>query len=93
MIVCDDWHALKHRGSPTIARMFEKGLLTDNDVHANLYEIITGEKQGRLNDNQFIYFNAIGLSYIDVSVATWLYNRAKAMGLGQAFDFSNEGCE
>lgn len=93
MIVCDDWHALKHRGSPTIARMFEKGLLTDNDVHANLYEIITGEKQGRLNDNQFIYFNAIGLSYIDVSVATWLYNRAKAMGLGQTFDFSNEGCE
>lgn len=27
-IVCDDWHSLKHRGSPTIARMYKDGLLS-----------------------------------------------------------------
>lgn len=87
MIVCDNWHALKHRGSPTIARMYMEGLLGDEDVSADLHEVVTGAKPGRASDGQLIYFNAIGLSFADVSVAAWLLERAKAMGLGRAFDF------
>ncbi len=86
-IVCDNWHALKHRGSPTLARMYMKGLLEDEDVSADLHEIVTGERPGRLSDSQFIYFNAIGLSFADVCVAAWLFERAKARGLGTTFDF------
>lgn len=87
MIVCDNWHALKHRGSPTIARMYEEGLLGDEDVYADLDQIVTGAKPGRASDGQFIYFNAIGLSFVDVSVAAWLLGRARERGLGRAFDF------
>lgn len=86
-IVCDNWHALKHRGSPTLARMYMKGLLEDDDVSADLHEIVTGERPGRLSDSQFIYFNAIGLSFADVCVAAWLFERAVARGLGTTFDF------
>ena len=87
MIVCDDWHSLKHRGSPTIARMCDEGLLCDEDVYANLAEIVMGEKAGRSDDGQFIYFNAIGLSFVDVAVASWILGRARANGLGCGFDF------
>lgn len=87
LIVCDNWHALKHRGSPTIARMYEHGLLTDDDVYADLPEIVTGEKPGRSDEDQLIYFNAIGLSFVDVSVAAWLLDRAEDKGLGTTFDF------
>ena len=86
MIVCDNWHALKHRGSPTIARMYMEGLLGDEDIHADLHEIVTGEKAGRTDDSQFIYFNAIGLSFADVSVAAWLLDRARGLGVGRTFD-------
>lgn len=87
MIVCDNWHALKHRGSPTIAHMYDEGLLGDEDIYADLGEIVMGDKPGRTSDDQFIYFNAIGLSFVDVSVATWLMRRARARGLGSLFDF------
>ena len=87
MIVCDNWRALKHRGSPTIARMYREGLLGDGDVSADLHEIVVGEKPGRADDDQLIYFNAIGLSFADVCVAAWLLERARALSLGRVFDF------
>lgn len=86
-IVCDNWNALKHRGSPTIARMYSEGLLDDSDIFADLHEIISGKKVGRADDREFIYFNAIGLSFVDVSVASWLLKRAVLRGLGTSFDF------
>lgn len=87
MIVCDDWLSLKHRGSPTIARMYAEGQLRDEDIYANLGEIVTGKKEGRTSDSQFVYFNAIGLSFVDVAVASWVLNRAYARGVGVNFDF------
>lgn len=87
LIVCDNWHALKHRGSPTIARMYKEGLLSDKDVYADLHEVVMGKKPGRTDDGQLIYFNAIGLSFADVCVAAWLMERAEAQGLGKTFDF------
>lgn len=86
-IVCDNWHALKHRGSPTLARMYMEGLLGDEDVNADLHEVVTGGKPGRVSDDHFIYFNAIGLSFADVCVAAWLLERARAQRLGKMLDF------
>ena len=74
-IVCDDWHSLKHRGSPTIARMYKDGLLKDSDIYANIADIIDGTKPGRENDDEICYFNSIGLSFVDVSVAYSFYKK------------------
>lgn len=82
-IICDNWDSLKHRGSPTIARMYAEGLLKDNDIYANLADIIDGTKNGRENDSEFIYFNSIGLSFIDVAVAYDFYKKVINAGLGQ----------
>ena len=45
-IVCDDWETVKHR-TQTLSRMYKDGALTDGDIHANLVEVVAGEKGGR----------------------------------------------
>lgn len=81
-IVCDEWKVVKHR-SQTLCRMYKAGLLKDEDIHANLSELIAGTKVGRENDDEFIYFNSVGLSYIDINFANYIYEEAKKRGLGQ----------
>ena len=81
-IVCDKWDVVKHR-SQTLCRMYKDGLLKDSDIYADLSELIAGTKKGRENDNEFIYFNSVGLSYIDINFANYIYKEAVKRGLGQ----------
>jgi len=74
-IVCDDWGTVKHR-TQTVSRCYKDGVITDDDVYGNLIDILSGEKPGRENDEEFIYFDAVGLSYVDVSIAYAMYKRA-----------------
>lgn len=81
-IVCDDWETVKHR-TQTLSRMYKDGLLSDNDIHANIVDIIAGSKPGRENNQEKIYFNAVGLAYVDVGIAISMYHKALNAGLGQ----------
>lgn len=80
-IVCDEWRVVKHR-TQTISQMYQQGLLKDEDIYADLMEIIAGDKPGRENDDEFIYFNTVGMSYVDVMLATHMYKKVIAEGLG-----------
>ena len=44
--------------------MYKEGLLQDDDIYADLGEIVTGRKEGRSNQNEFIYFNSVGLQLL-----------------------------
>ncbi len=81
-IVCDEWEVVKHR-SQTLCRMYKEGILKDEDIHANLSELIAGTKVGRENDDEFIYFNSVGLSYIDINFARYIFEEAKKRNLGR----------
>lgn len=85
-IVCDNWDALKHRGSPTIAKLFVQGKLRDEDIYGNIDELIIGKKQGRENDDEFTYFNSIGLSFVDIAVAYSFYKIAVEKGHFQRWE-------
>lgn len=86
-IVCDDWECVKHR-TQTISRMYKAGLLTDSEIYGNLEKIISGERPGRENDDEFIYFCSVGLAFIDVSFAKYIYEKCKKTGTGTDFCFS-----
>lgn len=75
-IVCDDWECVKHRGQ-TLCRMYKTGRLKDADIYANLKDIITGNKPGRETDAEFIYFNSVGLAFIDIAFANYVYESLK----------------
>ncbi len=88
-IVCDDWETVKHR-TQTLSRMYKDGELTDGDVHADLVDVITGAKPGRENDDERIYFNAVGLAYVDVGIAIAMHDRASESGMGQDLQIQHE---
>lgn len=81
-IVCDEWEVVKHR-SQTLCRMYKEGLLKDEDIYCNLSELIAGTKIGRESDDEFIYFNSVGLSYIDINFAHYIYNETNKHNMGQ----------
>jgi ornithine cyclodeaminase/alanine dehydrogenase-like protein (mu-crystallin family) len=81
-IVCDDWETVKHR-TQTLSRMYKDGELHDTDVHANLDQVVAGEKPGRETDDERVYFNAVGLAFVDVAIALAMYRRAVAAGKGR----------
>ena len=81
-IVCDDWETVKHR-TQTVSRCYKDGVITDADIHGNLIEVLDGRKAARENDDEFIYFNAVGLAYVDVSIASAMYHRALEAGVGR----------
>ncbi len=81
-IVCDDWETVKHR-TQTLSRMYKEGALTDADIYANLVEVVAGEKRGRETAEERVYFNAVGLAYVDVAIAHAMYRRAEQASAGQ----------
>ncbi|MEM9041149.1 MAG: ornithine cyclodeaminase family protein [Actinomycetota bacterium] len=80
-IVCDDWETVKHR-TQTLSRMYQDGELTDDDISADLVELVAGEKPGRQSADERAYFNAVGLAYVDVAIAHAMYERARDAGHG-----------
>lgn len=67
----------------------EEGLVTKSHVHAELGEIIAGQKRARENDDEIIVFDSTGTALQDVAAASIVYERAMAKGLGYKFDFQN----
>lgn len=80
-IVCDSWEAVKHR-TQTISQMYQLGLLKDADIYADLHEIITQKKLARETANEFIYFNSVGMSFVDTLLAYRMYQKCVGCGKG-----------
>ena len=80
--MCDEWESVKHR-SQTISRMYHEGLLTDDDIYADLREVVSGRCPGRETDDEFIYFNSVGLAFVDMMFAYEVYKYCQANGIGK----------
>jgi N-[(2S)-2-amino-2-carboxyethyl]-L-glutamate dehydrogenase len=81
-IVMDDWEVVKHRGIMTPAIMHQQGLLRDEDIYANLGELILGRKPGRQSDEERIHYCHMGMGLDDVALAWSVYQTATERGLG-----------
>ncbi|MBQ7033021.1 MAG: ornithine cyclodeaminase family protein [Clostridia bacterium] len=81
-VVVDFWESVKHRMISTVALMWKEGLVQDNDIHAELGEVLAGSKRGRENDEEIIYFNAVGAGILDIAVTARCYRNALQNGDG-----------
>lgn len=52
-------------------------------IHAELGEILTGEKAGRTKPEQITIFGAVGLPFQDLAVAWLAYSQAVHLGIGE----------
>jgi alanine dehydrogenase len=67
----------------------KEGLVTKSHVHAELGQIIAGQKSGRENDDEIIVFDSTGTALQDVAAASIVYERALAKGVGSQYNFQN----
>ena len=51
-------------------------------VYAELWQLITGKKGGRLNDQELTFFDSVGFALEDFSTLKLVYQLAKQMNLG-----------
>lgn len=64
------------------------GLMTREDVDAELGEIVSGLRPGRRGSDERIVFDATGTALQDVAAAMALYEKALQRGLGRVVDMS-----
>lgn len=88
-IVCDHWESVKHR-TQTISRLYKMNKISDEDIYADIDKIVSMQLPGRESDEEFIYFNAVGLSYVDVALAYQMYCKALEQGKGTDWTFVEE---
>ncbi|HLC04580.1 MAG TPA: hypothetical protein VJK02_16215 [Anaerolineales bacterium] len=60
-----------------------RGEITADIVHAELGQILNGDRLGRTSPEQITYFKSVGLAVQDAVAAGRALDRAKALGLGQ----------
>jgi alanine dehydrogenase len=65
------------------------GILTRADVRAELAEVITGRKPGRISAEEITIFDSTGTALEDVAAAVAVYEKAVAAGVGLTVDL---GC-
>lgn len=83
--IVDSWEHCKKKSD--LERMLKDGLLTKDDVYAELPDLITGRKPGRESNRERIFMRAIGLVNQDIAIADWVYRRALEMGVGTVLPF------
>jgi alanine dehydrogenase len=64
------------------------GLMTKNDIHAELGEITSGTKAGRISSDEIIIFDSTGMALQDVVAAATVYEEAAEQGMGSLINFS-----
>jgi ornithine cyclodeaminase/alanine dehydrogenase-like protein (mu-crystallin family) len=64
-----------------------EGLMSQNDVYAELGEIVAGLKPGRTSNDEITIFDSTGTALQDVAAAAVVYERAVKHGMGSRFSF------
>ena len=59
------------------------GLMTEDDVHADLGQLVTGRRPGRTSDDQIFIFDSTGTALQDVAAVAIVYERAMQGGRGR----------
>ena len=64
------------------------GLITKQDVHAELGDVIAGTRPGRTSSDEIIIFDSTGMALQDVIAAAAVYEKAVSKGAGKLIDFA-----
>ncbi|MBB3050477.1 ornithine cyclodeaminase [Prauserella isguenensis] len=84
-VVVDDWEQ-SNREKKIINRLVLEGSFSREQLHAELGEILAGDRQGRDNDDEIIVLNPMGMAVEDIACAGEVYRRATESGTGTWLD-------
>jgi len=82
-LVIDDYDQCTHSGEINVP--WSAGVLTDDDIHAELGAVLTGRAVGRTSEDEVTVFDSTGLAIQDVAAAHVVYENATANDVGTSF--------
>lgn len=80
-VVVDDWDQ-SNREKKIINQLVLEGRFSRERLHAELGEIVIGERPGRENDDEIILLNPMGMALDDIICARHFYRLAHERGIG-----------
>jgi len=88
-MVVDDWGQCR-KGLPfgALRAHVDSDRLNENNLHAELGQIVAGLKPGRERDDETILFWHRGLSTTDIALGHAMLTKARSLGLGQTLKFA-----
>jgi len=88
-IVVDDWGQCEP-GRPfgALRRHVDEGKLTPENLHAEIGQVVCGDRPGRERDDETILFWHRGLSTTDIALGAAMLKKAKQLGIGQRLRFA-----
>ncbi len=75
-VVIDEWEAIKLE-SGDILIPIQEGAISESDVYAELGELVTGEKKGRIPGDALTVFKSVGIAIQDSSVASLVLKKVR----------------
>ncbi|MBT3241217.1 MAG: ornithine cyclodeaminase family protein [Chloroflexi bacterium] len=70
-----------------LIQAIKMGVITKDHIHAEIGEILAGDKSGRENETEITYFKSVGVAVQDAMAGQLALENAKKLGLGQKIDF------
>ena len=80
-IVVDDWEQASHSGEINVP--LSQGIITKENLWAEIGEIVAGLKPGREKSDEITVFASTGLAIQDAVVAKLVYDKALEKGIGR----------
>ncbi|KAH8807704.1 ornithine cyclodeaminase/mu-crystallin family protein 2 [Xylogone sp. PMI_703] len=88
-VLVDDWGQCK-KGLPygALRQHVDSDRITEENLHAELGQVVAGKKIGRENDDETILFWHRGLSLADVALGKAMLEKAEKLKIGQTLRFA-----
>ena len=80
-VVVDDWDQCNREGK-VIHQLTTEGSFSREQLHAELGQVVIGERPGRESDDEVVLLNSMGMAAIDVACAKAVYDRARQAKIG-----------
>jgi ornithine cyclodeaminase/alanine dehydrogenase-like protein (mu-crystallin family) len=84
-----DFRAQALREAGDLQNAIRNGAITENSIHAELGELLTGEKPARENAAEITLFKSVGMAIEDIATASFAYQKALAAGLGTYIELAS----
>jgi alanine dehydrogenase len=81
-VVVDDWREAQSGRFGALRRQVDSGRLSAASLHAELGQIVTGQRPGREGDDERILFWHRGLPILDIAVGLAILRRAEERDIG-----------
>jgi alanine dehydrogenase len=89
-VVVDDWRQCLAGPFGALREHVDQGLLTEQTLHAELAQIVVGDRPGRESDEERILFWHRGLALSDIALGHALVEKARASGVGRTLELGLE---